>query len=260
VADGSKPLAFELRGHGIIIPVSVSGAGPFRFLLDTGASRSMIAASVAKRLSVPVRARTMMITPAGHSIRPVAAVTLRLGARSAVPVTATVAADDELAGTRVDGIVGQDVLSGLVYTIDYSRRQIFWDDTMPEADERRLELQFTNGRALVIIPPQAGMPHPLQLIPDTGADHVVLFTRRGRELPPFTPLDIGLLRTLAGQQLVRRVLIDALNVGGVDLLRQSAVILPSDAEALSLADGLLPLHLFSRVTVNGPERYLSVAR
>jgi hypothetical protein len=187
-------------------------------------------------------------------------VTLRLGARSAVPVTATVAADDELAGTRVDGIVGQDVLSGLVYTIDYSRRQIFWDDTMPEADERRLELQFTNGRALVIIPPQAGMPHPLQLIPDTGADHVVLFTRRGRELPPFTPLDIGLLRTLAGQQLVRRVLIDALNVGGVDLLRQSAVILPSDAEALSLADGLLPLHLFSRVTVNGPERYLSVAR
>jgi hypothetical protein len=189
VADGSKPLAFELRGHGIIIPVSVSGAGPFRFLLDTGASRSVIAASVAKRLSVHVHARTLMITPAGHSIRPVTAVTLRLGVRTAVPVTATVVDDDELGGKKVDGIVGQDVLSALVYTVDYARREIVWDDAAPAADGRRLALQIAHGRALVTIPAQAGMPHAMQLIPDSGADHLVLFARRGRELPSLTPLE-----------------------------------------------------------------------
>ena len=257
-ADGSKPLAFELRGHQIIVPVSISGAGPFRFLLDTGASRSVIATNVAKRLSLHVRSRTLMITPAGQSIRPVATVLLQLGARRAAPVNATVVADDELARAKVDGIVGQDVLSTLVYTIDYRRRTIFWDEAVPTTGQRVL-LEFTDGRALVTIPADGDRP-PLQLIPDTGADNLVLFLRRGRQLPPVISLDIGVLRTLSGHQLVRRVLIDALNVGGVDLGEQSAVVLAAEDATLPSGDGLLPLHLFSRVSFHGPDGYLAVTR
>jgi predicted aspartyl protease len=259
VADGSKPLAFTLRGHEIIVPVTISGTGPFRFLLDTGASRSVIASRVAAALELTVRARTVMITPAGHAVRPVVSVTLRLGDRPPVPVTATVA-NDEMLQADVDGIVGQDVLSTLVYTIDYRRRTLYWDDCAHAQSNHRLVLTVIDGRALVTLSAQTGTPEPLQFIPDTAADNVVLFARPGQQLPSLTPLDVGVLRTLAGQQLVRRVLIDALTVGGVVLRQQSAVILAGEDRPLLPGAGLLPLHLFSRVTLNGPAGYLTVSR
>jgi hypothetical protein len=98
------------------------------------------------------------------------------------------------------------------------------------------------------------------MIPDSGSDGIVLFAGSGIELPPLTPLDVVMLRTLAGQQLVRRVLLDNFIVGDVYLRDQPAVLLAQNGNDRPDGDGLLPLHIFSRVTFNGPQGYLLVEK
>jgi hypothetical protein len=258
--EGRKPQPFELRENAIIVSADAGGEA-FRFLLDTGASRSVVSERLATRVGTPHPSRTLMVTPVGQVVRPSAAVWLRLGSGTPMQVIATVAVDEDLAqtGIAVDGIIGQDVLSSLVYTIDYACRVIWWAgvDTRP-AD--RLQLEFADGRALVTIPPQQGLEQALRLIPDTGADALVLFKRRGGRLPAFTPGDVGTLRTLTGHQLVRRVVLERLQLGGATLQDHEAVVLAAGSHPVLEGDGLLPLHVFSRVTFNGPERYMAVEK
>jgi hypothetical protein len=260
-AGGSKPFPFQLRGSDIVVAVQVDGGGPLRFLLDTGASRSIISQSVFAGLGRPEIGRTKMLTPIGHTVRPVVGVTLQVNDRPPATVAATVMRDEELVtgGGRVDGILGQDVLSRLVYTIDYRRRVILWDWKIEADVNARLPLHFQDGRALLILPALPGLTDAFRLIPDSGADGLVLFARRGRALPALTPLDVTRLRTLAGQQVVRKVLVDSLPLGNIVLRDHQAVVLEGTPE-MPLGDGLLALHEFSRVTVNGPEGYLVLER
>jgi hypothetical protein len=262
VPDGRKPLEFELRDNAVIVSVTIGQQGQFRFLLDTGASRSVITSQLAARLGTTIVSRRLVVTPAGQSVRPVAGVTLALGDRPPVGVTATIVDDDELlrGGVVVDGILGQDVLAPLVYTIDYRRRLIFWDALSTAPPAARLPLEFDEGRALVTLSGRSDASPPLRLIPDSGADSLVLFARSGRQLPTLTPLDVGLLRTLSGQQLVRKVMLHRLQVGAVDLQEHAAVVMAEGNHPFPPGDGLLPLHLFSRVTFNGPAGYLTVSR
>jgi predicted aspartyl protease len=255
---GSKPLSFELQGHRVIVPVVVSGVGPLRFLLDTGASRSVIGERLAARLGWRAMSATRMVTPAGKLVRATVPVALQLGELAAARVTATVLPQEELAALRgLDGIVGQDVLAPLAYTIDYQRQLLVWDPP-PAPFAHRIRLEFDEGRPLITIPAQSGVPQGLHVIPDSGADGIVLFARRGVGLPFVMAGEVGLVRTVAGHHLAHRVILDPLSVGGVRLERQSGLVL-SNGDAL-LGDGLLPLHLFSRVTFNGPGGYMLVSR
>lgn len=260
-SDGSKPLRFDLRGSDIIVPVSIGGEGPFRFLLDTGASRSLVSRRVLGPHPVEV-ARTTMVTPAGRSTRAVSLVALRLGNRAVTRVAATVVTDAELkrSGSVIDGIIGQDVLSHLKYTIDYTRKEIRWDWEIDAPAGARLPLRLEDGRALVIVSTGHASGASLRLIPDTGSDGLVLFRRRGNPLPLVTPLEAALLRTLDGRQMVRRILVDRLPLGNLVLRDHPGILLDVEDEQQMLGDGLLALHQFSRVTFNGPEGYLVVER
>lgn len=257
-------LPFHLADAGdIVVAVTLDGQGPFRFLLDTGASRSAVSSEVAARLGLTAVATTVMVTPVGRTFRPLAYLRrVQLGNIPAADVVATVLPSDDLRRTtNMDGIIGQDILASLVYTIDYQHRLIVWHETPPpEVVGTRLSLSVSAGRLLVSLPQGNGTRTQLELVPDSGADGLVLFGRAGRTLPPLTPLDIGVLRTMSGHQMVRRVLLDEFDVGDIRLRDQTAVLVQrTDADAPD-GDGLLPLHVFARVTFNAPQRYMTVQR
>ena len=260
-AAANRITPFDLLDDGsIVVPVTIGGTGPYRFVIDTGSSRTVITTRLWKSLRLPVVARTIMVTPAGRD----EAYIVRLdevaigGQRSPGIAAAVMPAERYAAGQQVDGLIGQDVLATAIFTIDYRRRSVEWHavgDVLPGA---RLPLEVRDNRVLVSLAQHEGDPNPLSLVPDTGSDALVLFPRAGAKLK-MTPLEVGVLTGMAGTKLVHRVQLEGLRVGETRLENPLAVIVDSNEAADLMGDGLLPLHVFSRVTFNVAERYLIVA-
>jgi predicted aspartyl protease len=260
--DTTSELRFQLLEDGtIIVPVTINGTGPFRFMLDTGSTRTVVSAKLTKELRLPVVAQSVLITPSGRDLGVLVQLNrLAIGDSDQFSVKALIGPPEHFTADTIDGLIGQDVLASLIYTIDYVRHRIVWHSVLESGDlRRRLPLETTEGRLFVSLPhPAQAEGVPLKFVPDSGSDGFVLFAR-GRQVPlPATPLEVGLLRTLSGQRVVRRVLLDDIHVGGVVLRNQTAVILERNQSDAWLGDGLLPLHVFARVTFHGPERYLVV--
>src|SRR5262249_41082788 len=145
-------------------------------------NRSAISDVATKALGAVTVARTEVVTPTGRDV----AATVRLDRVTVGPVTcrgilAVVlpVASLEMVGKHIDGIIGQDFLLGLEYTIDYQRRQILWGDSgvsVPDS-KARLPLTVDQGRYLVDLAQETGNGAPLRLVPDTGASGFVLFRR-----------------------------------------------------------------------------------
>lgn len=257
----TRTLPFCLYADGdIVVPVTIDGVGPFAFLMDTGSSRTTVSDEIARRLDLGVVAHTVMVTPSGMASRPlVPLVRVRMGVAPPATVLAMVVPREGLAGGRaIDGIIGQDILALRIYTIDYERRSLTWHGASPhELPGTRLPLELRDGMLLISLPQTSSAP-ALRLIPDSGADGFVLFARDGQTLPQMTTLDTVGLRTLSGERPARRVMLEALAVGEIQLRNQMALVVDDGETDAALADGLLPLHLFARVTFNGPQRLLIV--
>lgn len=245
---------------GILVPMVVNGSGPHTFLVDTGASHSSISEELAKTVNARPVARTLVSTPAGD--RECAVVQIdRIGVGPiAVAATATMVSsgDLKLAGS-VAGVLGQDVLAGLTYTIDYRRRHIRWDtrdDLAGGAALAALPMAFHDGLPIVEVRHGDSV---LRLVADSGAGGLVIFDGEGSALPGMTP-DGGVVRvdSFHGSSMARSVRFDRFRVGDSTFRDLPAVLVRRTAAAAHRGDGLLPLHLFDRVTFDGPAGRLIV--
>ncbi|MCC7179361.1 MAG: aspartyl protease family protein [Acidobacteria bacterium] len=260
VAEGPHTTFVLQMDGGISVPVRVNGAGPFRFRLDTGASRTVVTDRLVDRLGLPSIGETVVVTHAGRARRPLVKLerlTIVDQRPLAVPDALMLPARDLDPAGRIDGLVGGDALGALAFTIDYGRRRIVWhDDPVPDSPSGvRVPLELTGGRATVTLPQRSGSRDALRMVPDTGADALVLLARPGRVLPLVTPLDTVQVRGVAGSLPARRVLVQNLDVGNIRLADQVGLLVDGASAGSFMGDGLLPLHLFTRVTFNGPGGY-----
>jgi predicted aspartyl protease len=249
-------------GGAIVVAVTIGGEGPFRFLLDTGSTRSAMTARLARQLRSPVVAQTSMVTPAGRGARNVAFVRdLRVGRALQVSVAALVVPDDALPHAGgLDGLLGQDVLANRSYTIDYPRHELVWHvGGTAHVPGHRLPLTVTNGLFFVSLPTMDRAAEPVRLLADSGADTLVLFGGADWLTVTATSMGTGVLRTSAGLQVGHHLRLDQLDLGGVVLRNPSALLLTEREPTGLLGDGLLPLHLFARVTFDAAGPALIVA-
>jgi predicted aspartyl protease len=252
---------FRLGAHNEpIVGVVINGRGPFPFILDTGSTHSSIAASLAAALDAPIVAKASVTSSLGQEILPVVSLaTLSVGPASTDAVLATRVEDDRLGNkTQVRGVLGQDVLGNLVYTLDFGARRIEWNPNLqgPVSRLSILKLKSTQGRFLAELP----QTHTtLWLVPDSGAETLVLYERPDLQLPPLTgSRGHAFLSTLSDQRAVETVHVSRFAVGHTNLTDVPAVLVKHDAEDSSLGDGLLPLAMFERVTFDGPRQLLIV--
>jgi Aspartyl protease len=265
-ASSSVPLPFRLTPQGgILVPVIVNGTEPSVFLLDTGSSGSVISDELATRIGATVVAKRTMTTAAGEKDAFIARIEhLGMGGVTARDVLATIvpAADFDLPDLEskrrhVQGVIGQDVLAALRYTIDYRKCRVVWHDTAAGVPRNAavLELEPHDNRFLVVLPQDRRM---LRLVPDTGTEALVLFQVHDRSEPGVTLAreSVG-LTSLAGSRPARLAVVDALRIGSRTLMNVAALVVGRE-EGSPAADGLLPLHIFARVTFNGPERQLFI--
>ena len=123
----SALLKFEfLRNTSLVlVPVFINNSGPFKFLLDTGATNSILSAALAEKLNIPPGRTESLATAAGPltvTVRTFDA--LRIGGIQ-IDRPEIVVADLTLLGNlRVDGVLGGDYLKSFSVSIDYSKKLV----------------------------------------------------------------------------------------------------------------------------------------
>ena len=264
-ASESDALPFRLTPQGaIIVPVAINGSRPVSFLLDTGSNGSVVSERLAASLGLRAAAKTTMVSASEQKEALVARIEhLTLGTVGASDVLAALAPAEALSlpdtaalGCRVEGVIGQDVLGRLRYTIDYRARRIHWRASSADPPRRasRFALEPQDDRFLIRLPQEH---RELRLVPDTGSEALVLFqpaetiAERARTDPAVA------LTGLAGTRSAWRAVVRKLHVGDTILTELPAVVVDSKAGPTTV-DGLLPLHFFARVTFDGPERQLFI--
>jgi len=253
---------FQLGPHNEpIVSVRVNGQGPFPFILDTGSTHSSIGSELARALEAPVVAKTTVTSSLGQHVQPVVSLkSLAVGPAAMAEVLATEVPDEHLGNKNdVRGVIGQDFLSSLVYTLDFTARRIRWNSEINESSHlSSVKLRMARGRFLAELPQQQST---LWLVPDSGAETLVLYDRPDLQFPPLSRnRGVTWLSTLSDRRPVETVHLTRLLVGHANLTDISAVIVKHGDDDPSLGDGLLPLAMFERVTFDGPGRRLLVER
>ncbi len=121
VLGSKKPLA--------IVEGRVNGLGPYRFVVDTGASNSAISRMLAERLSMPRGIPIPVMGASGASPAYMTKATMFEIAGRRFPEFTFATGDfldrlSEAVGTQVDGVLGANALKNLLLRIDYPKQRL----------------------------------------------------------------------------------------------------------------------------------------
>ncbi len=242
------------------VAVRVRDSGPYQFLVDTGAERTVISRELAERLRLPAGSRTRMQSVAGAStVSTVDIAALDIDTRR-FSVTGAPTLESEHIGA--DGMLGVDSLAASRVMFDFKRGvmgvtpseapdfTVESGTIVVEARRRHGRLMFTravvdNTSAVVVV--------------DTGSQitigNLALRRRLLGKRPLGQPVEI---ETVAGEKVVGEIYtIAVLDLDGVQLKRMSIAFTNSPVfSQLDLADrpalllGMNALRGFDRVSID----------
>lgn len=237
-----------------MVRVEVTDRRSAWFVIDTGATGSTVHERLADELALLPVGEATMGTATGRTPLPLVRVpSLRLAglgwardvvAGSHAMTTVRQAAPD------AEGIIGQDVLAGHDYLIDFAQRRLVIGTFGPPEGGQRVALRWSAGRPVLLFEGEERL-HGLVL--DTGADALFMERAAARDTvgdaPPATRARTS-MRTHNGAATVEVEHHHALQLARLPLTRVALVRLPREAWRLSPEVGLLPASLFSRVYVS----------
>jgi predicted aspartyl protease len=127
--EPTPPLLFDSRTRTdligrLLVPVTINGQGPFRFVLDTGANRSVLTPQLAAHLGLPVSTTnrlTMTGVTGSASVPTVAVDWIKVGDVELRDVQLPVAAG---LSPDVSGTLGVDALPDTRVLLDFTNRRI----------------------------------------------------------------------------------------------------------------------------------------
>jgi predicted aspartyl protease len=118
----------------VTAPVRINGAGPFVFLVDTGANRSCVSTALALRLGLPAGRPVTVHTSVGKRVRQSAMVDrLEIGTRSVRRVHAPLLP----IVLRVDGVLGVDWLKGQRLVLNFKEQRL--EITAPRVEKSQTD-------------------------------------------------------------------------------------------------------------------------
>lgn len=251
------------------VNVMVGGQGPFSFLVDTGAERTVIARELAERLGLTEGAKLKMATIGGSAVVSsyrVAAVEMANLRLAAIDAPA-------LLGRHLGaaGLIGVDMLEERRVLIDFRKESMQILETRKRAapiihDDDAIVVTARNSAGRLILSDARIDGKRIDVIVDTGAQTSVgnlalqkmVLNRRANRLP-FTPstLDAVTGETVAAM----RTAIKRININGLEVNNLPVSFADSQAfRALGLDErpalllGMDGLALFDRVEIDFPNR------
>ena len=152
----------------LTVPVMLNGKGPYAFLVDTGAERSVVAADVAAALALPMGTPLRVHGVAGEIIANSAIVArLDVGVRTLTDLSLPLLARQDLAA---DGMLGIDALQGQTVLFDFRKQQIFVQASVRRRlgpDEVAITARSRFGQLVLV--DSTFDDEPVLVVVDTGA-------------------------------------------------------------------------------------------
>jgi hypothetical protein len=164
------PVAAKEINTRMQVGVLVNGKGPYRFVVDSGADRSVIGEALALRLGLPAGSPVMLhSTGSARQTGTVHIDKLGVGTSTIHDISAPALPERFLGG---DGLIGIDALIDQRLTIDFDRKTVVVQDTQrPEAAAGSGEIVITARRRkgqLILTQARAGFP--IAAVIDTGTE------------------------------------------------------------------------------------------
>lgn len=216
------PLDAQQVRSRLFVAVEINGSGPFRFLVDSGADRTVIGLNLAAQLALPVGRSVKLQSMAGSSrVDTVRIETLKLG-DSMIANVAAPALPERYIGAQ--GLIGIDALADQRLLLDFDRKTITVQDSRrPElvagGDEIVVTARRRNGQLILTAASVRGIP--IYAVIDTGSEittgNLALQERvfGVRHPPPARPVT---LTSVTGQTLVANLaILSNIRIGGIDL-------------------------------------------
>jgi Aspartyl protease len=126
---GRTSFPFEFSSGAVILPISIHGSRPLRFVLDSGSAKTLIDRKVAAELGLK-EGEESSLQGAGagrtpiHALHDVELQMPGLDSRGYDCFTVDLSPVSQAAGTPEDGILGYDFFARFVITIDFEARRI----------------------------------------------------------------------------------------------------------------------------------------
>jgi predicted aspartyl protease len=236
---GPTTVRFDLyRGYLIVVRGSAGPLKDLNFLLDTGASPTVLDRRLANKLQLVelpgVLGGLNGRVAAGRAIAP----GLQIGPtrRDNLPVVIEdLSFFDKALPVRIDGVIGLDVVGQMAFEIDYSSREINFGPISHLKNSVRLWLK--DGLPVVDAKVDQASVH---LLLDTGASSLILFDAK-------TPIPASPVKISAGQRSAnmigeferKQVQLRSLRLGQAEFLQEPAFLVRTRGDATVDFDGLL---------------------
>jgi Aspartyl protease len=227
---------FDLyRDYLIVVRGSAGPLKGLNFLLDTGASPTVLDRRVAEKLHLDQLPASIAVVGGSVPAAQATAPTLEVGPahRDHIPVLVEdLSFFQKALPVRIDAVVGLDLLGQSAFEIDYAARQILFGPVALLSNTLPLRLQA----GLPIVEAQVNR-HSAQLMVDTGASSLVLFEpsaprpMRVSEVLP-TPGTIGEFDR-------KQVWLPSLRLGEAEFGKEPAFLVRSRSDGAQDFDGLM---------------------
>jgi predicted aspartyl protease len=201
-------IKFRLAGDAqplILLPTRVNGAGPFDFILDTGAGTSLLSTELAQKLNIKVLGTKEGQSAGGKVSVSLAKVeSLALGQAKIEDVEVGIVDLGHIGktiGTKIDGDVGYNFLKHFRVTIDYQTGEIRFDDpkrteNFGKPSKAEIPMRLASpAKPLVLVDVYGNGRGPFQFAIDTGTSTTAISPEAAQQLgidsSPIGPLTTG---------------------------------------------------------------------
>jgi predicted aspartyl protease len=250
------------------VPVMVNGQGPFQFVIDTGADRTVISSELAERLGLQDAGKARLHAMGGErDVRLVAIDSVQVSTNTARDVRAAALPARNLGA---DGLLGIDSLKGQRIIMDFKAQTMTVvpsskNDRTPVEDEGMIVVTAKTRLGQLVMVDADANGQKVWVVVDTGAESSVGNTRLKRLMIKRNsklPVKIVEMSDVLGKRTpADYIVVDSMRVGNIAM--KNSPIAFADAHPFKLFDlttkpamllGMEGLRIFERVSVDFSSR------
>ena len=200
----SIEVPFEMYANLVVVPLKLNESDTLRFLIDTGLGTTLLTDSLVYRRLKLQPTRQIELLGLGDE-KPIKAqviidLKIQVGQATAVHQNLIYVSNDQLnlsdyVGTKIDGVLGYELFSNAVVTIDYAKQRLVLTQTADyrykKRKGKRFELEIIDNKPYIkdlIITSKKGKQLS-ELLLDSGAGHVLFLDENGVDSSMFSYSD-----------------------------------------------------------------------